>query len=136
MKRSEDSTHPCRMPTVNGCDLTPPTRTQTSEQEYSDLTHSNRRPSTPYSRNTSNSFSRGTRSYAFSRLTKHVQTSLAYSQDFSKICWRVKIWSVVLRPGREPHWVSSSFDSIISRHLVSRHLAYTFLGRLRRETAR
>ena len=33
-------------PTVNGCDLTPSTRTETSEQEYSDLTASNRRPST------------------------------------------------------------------------------------------
>jgi len=34
MKRSDDSTHPCRgpTPTVNGCDLT------TSEQEYIDLT--------------------------------------------------------------------------------------------------
>jgi len=31
----EEYTHPCRSPTptVNGCDLTPPTRTQTSEQE-------------------------------------------------------------------------------------------------------
>ena len=39
-----DRTHPCRspIPTVNGCDLTPPTRAQTSEQEYSDLTTSNR----------------------------------------------------------------------------------------------
>ena len=32
-------------------------------------------------------------------LTKHVQTSLEYFQNFSKICWRVKICSVVLRPG-------------------------------------
>jgi len=40
MKRSDDSTHPCRSAksTVNGWDLTPPTRTQTSEQEYIDLT--------------------------------------------------------------------------------------------------
>jgi len=40
MKRSGDNTHPCLRPTptVNGCDLTPPTWTQTSEQEYSDLT--------------------------------------------------------------------------------------------------
>ena len=99
-KRS-NSTHPCRSPTstVNGRDLTLPMRTQTSEQEYSDLTASNRRPSIPHSRNTPESFSRGTRSYAFSRLTKHVEKFLAYSQDFSKICWRVKFWSVVLWPG-------------------------------------
>jgi len=58
-------------PTVNGRDLTP-TQTQTSEQEYCDLTVSIRRPSTPYYRNTPQSFSRGTRSHAFSRSTKHV----------------------------------------------------------------
>jgi len=58
MKWSGDSTHPCRSPTptVNGRDLTFLTWTQTSEQEYSDLTASNRRPSTPYSRNTPKAF--------------------------------------------------------------------------------
>jgi len=50
----------------------------------------------------------------------------------SKICWRVKLWSVVLRPERNPHWVSSSFDSIISRHFF-KALAYTFPGRKMRE---
>ena len=34
-------------------------------------------------------FFTGTRSYAFSRSTKHVKAFLAYSQDFSKLCWRV-----------------------------------------------
>jgi len=50
MKRNRDSTHPCLSPTltVNSCDLTPLTQTQTSEQESSDLTASNR---WPYSRN-------------------------------------------------------------------------------------
>jgi len=28
----------------------------------------------------------------------------------------VKIWSLVLQPGRKPHWVSAIFGSIISRH--------------------
>jgi len=39
MKRSSESTHPCwsSMPTVNGCDVTTLTQTQTSEQEYTDL---------------------------------------------------------------------------------------------------
>ena len=57
-EKSSDSTHPCRSPTptVNRRDLTFPTRTQTSEQECSDLTTSD---------NTPQSFSRGTRSYAF-----------------------------------------------------------------------
>jgi len=94
MKSSGDSTHPCRSPTlaVNGRNLAHPTRTQTSEQECSNLTASNRRPSlsTPYSRNTPQNLSQGTQLYAFSRSTKHVKTSLAYSQDFSKFCWRVK----------------------------------------------
>jgi len=58
MKRSGDSTHPSWSPAqiVNSCDLTPPTRTQTSEQEYSDLTASNRRLSRPYSRNPPKAF--------------------------------------------------------------------------------
>jgi len=59
MKRSGDSTHHCRSltPTLNGCDLTLSTRTQSSEQEYSYLTASKRHPSTPYSRNIPQSFS-------------------------------------------------------------------------------
>ena len=74
----------------------------------------------------------GTRSYAFSRWTNLCKGP--YSQDFSKICWRVNISSVVLRPGQKLHWVSSSFGSIISWHCFSRHMAYTFPGRLRRGT--
>ena len=38
----------------------------------------------------------------------------------------MKISSVVLQTGRKPRWPSSSFDSAISRHFLSRHLAYTF----------
>jgi len=40
MNRGGDSTHHHRSPTptVDGCDLTPRTQTQTSEQEYSDVT--------------------------------------------------------------------------------------------------
>jgi len=110
-----DSTHHCRSPTpaLNSCDLTPSMRTKSSEQEYSYLTASKRHPSTLHSRNTPQSFSRGIRSYTFPRSTKHVYTSLACSRDFSKICWRVEICSKVLRPRRKPHWVSSSFGSII-----------------------
>jgi len=92
MKRSGDSTHPCRSPTpaMNGRDFILPKRKQTPEREYSDLAASNRRPSTPWSRNTPQSFLQGTRLYGFSRSTKYVKTSLAYSEDFSKFCWRVK----------------------------------------------
>ena len=45
MKRSRESIQLCRSPTpvVNGCCLTTPTLTQTSEQERSDLMDSNRR---------------------------------------------------------------------------------------------
>ena len=87
----------------------------------------------PYSCSTLQSLSRGTRSYAFSGPRKHAKTSFAYSQNFSKICLRVKIWFVVLRPGRQPHWPSSNFDS---RHFFSRHLAYIFSGRLRKNISR
>ena len=116
MKRSGDSTHHCRSPTptLNSCDLTLSTRTQSSEQEYSLLTASERHPSTPYSRNTPESFSRENQPCPFPMSTKNMYTSLACSQDLSKICWRVEICSVVLRPRRKSHWVSSSFGSIIS----------------------
>ena len=67
-----------------------PTRTKTSEQGYNDLMASSRRSSTPFSRNTPLSFSRVTRWYAFSRSTKHVKMSLAYSEGLSKFCWWVK----------------------------------------------
>jgi len=59
------------------------------------------------------SFLWGTRPYTFPMPTKHVYTLLECSQDFSKIWWRVKIWSVILWPRRKPHWVSSTFGSII-----------------------
>ena len=39
---------------------------------------------------------------------------------FTKSCWRVKIWSVMLLPGWKPHWASFNFVSIISLHLFSR----------------
>jgi len=136
MKRSGDRTQSCRSqtPTANDCDLTLPT--QTSEHEYSDLTASNRRPSAPCSRSTPQSISRGTRSYAFSRSTKHALRSFGFSLDFSKISWRVRICFEALLPGRQMHWVSSSFGSIVSRHHFSRNLAYTFPGRQRRKMNR
>jgi len=53
MKRSGGSAHPCRSATPK---VTPQTRTQTSEQGYTDIRSSNKRSSTPCSRNTSQSF--------------------------------------------------------------------------------
>jgi len=50
----------------DGCDLTPPTRTQTSHREHNDLRSSNRRPSTLLPQHFQ-SVSRWTRSCAFSR---------------------------------------------------------------------
>ena len=38
---------------------------------------------------------------------------LAYSQDFSKTHFRVKICSLLLRPGQKLHWPSPNFDSTI-----------------------
>jgi len=58
MKRSGDSTHHCRSltPTLNGYELTPSTRRQSSEYEYSYLTASKRWPSTPHSHKTPKAF--------------------------------------------------------------------------------
>ena len=76
----------------------------------------------------SHSFSRYTRSLWFLEVYK-TSVSLAYSQDLAKICWRTKNWSVVLRRVGKPHWLSSSFGSIISRHLYSRHLAQLYVSK-------
>ena len=121
MKRRGDKIHPCQSPTPkwNGFDCLPFTRTQTSGRRYCRM-HNNE-PLTPNSRKPFQSLSRGTQSYAVSRSTKHAKTFLTYYQDFSKICFRVKIWSVVLRPERKrtdhlpvliPLFVGISFQGI------------------------
>ena len=96
MKRSGDSIHHfwSPTPTLNDCELTLLTGTQSSEQEYSYLTASNRHPSTPYSQNITLSFSSGTRPYTFPRSTTHVLCiSLWQVPRLSwKICWRVEIY--------------------------------------------
>ena len=131
MKRKDGMTHPCWKPTPiwNDFDCLPFTQTQTSGWQSTDA------QSMPYSRSTLQSLSRGTRSFAFSRSTKHAKMSFANSQDFWKVCLRVKFWSVVLRPGRKPHWPFSNFDSTISRYFFSRHFAHTFPGRLRSDNS-
>jgi len=129
-----NSTHPCQSPTptVNGCDLPLSTWTQTFQQEYSDLMASNRWHQHHTPATFPKSFPRRTQSFVFSRLTKHALTYLAYSHNFSKIHWSENlVYSAI--GWTKPHWVSSSFGSIISRHLFSRRLAYTFPERLRRK---
>ena len=124
-EKERDNTHPIRSPTatVNGFDLTLPTRLQTSEQDYSDLTASNRRPLTPYSRNTLQSFSRGTRSYAFPRSAKHMWTSFAYSQDFSKTCWWVTFGLQCYGRDENRTGYHSALVQLFRGIFLSRHLA-------------
>ena len=116
IKRSGDSTHHCQnpTPTVNGCELTPSTGTKSSEQECSYLTASKRRRATLYSHNTPKLFTTNPAIYFFEVDKTCVYKSLACSKDFSKICWRVELCPVVLRPRTKPYWVSSSFVSVIS----------------------
>lgn len=61
MKRSGDKTHLFYgpTPTANGCDLTPPPRTQTSKQKYIALMASDRPPSTPFFCNILQNFPKG-----------------------------------------------------------------------------
>ena len=56
---------------------------------------------------------------------------VARSWRYAK-CWGVKIWSVVLQPRQKPHWVSSSFGLIISRHHFQA-LGIRFFRELRRK---
>ena len=118
-ERRGDKTQPCRSPTPpwNGFNCLPFTRPQTSGRQENELMTHNNWPSTPYSSKTFQSLSRRSRSYAFSRSTKHAK-NLCHTSKISRRFtseWRF-IWSVVLRPGRKPHWPSSSFYSTISRH--------------------
>jgi len=137
MKRSVSSTHLCResVTKVNGCDLIPPTRAPIVSRNTDTWrpVRDGREHHTP-----------GTLPKAYREEPGHIisqggqnmctlHTYLECSVDFSNICWRVEFCSVVLRPWRKPHWVSSSFDSIISRYLFTKRLAYTFAWRLRTE---
>jgi len=113
MKRSGDSTHHSPTPTLNDFDFTLSTGTQSSEQKYSYLTASKRHPSTPYSRNTPESFSRRTRPYIFPRSTKNVYTSLACSQDFLKILLENGNLFCSATAATKSGWVSPSIGSNI-----------------------
>jgi len=107
--------------TVNGRDLTLPTRTQTSEQEYNDLAASNGRQHRVHS----------TLPKAFHKepgrmlleVDKVCEDVFSILPIFFKILLESEMWSVLLWPGRKPHWVSFRFDSIISRTPFSWHLA-------------
>ena len=122
-------------PTMNSGDLTLPTRTQTSEQEYSDLAAINRRPSTSYSGNTPRNFTRGTHSNTFSG-----------QQDKSRRLWHIPRisrkfggeWKLAYSAMGGTKTALDSFQLclIMSWHLFSRHKAHTFPGRLRREMTR
>jgi len=113
MKRSGDRRHHrwSPAPTLNGCDWTSSTLTQSSEQECSYLKASKRHPSTPYCHNPSKAFLE--EPGCMPSRDRQNMLVLVYSQHFSKICWRGQTWSVVLLQRREPHWVSPSFGSVI-----------------------
>jgi len=71
-------------------------------------THQHRTPTTPskaFHKETGRTLSRGRQNMCF--------VCLWHAPRISQICWRVEICSAVLRPWQKPHWVLSSFGSII-----------------------
>ena len=108
------------------CDFTLPAGTQTSEQEVNTLTASNLRPSTSYLRNTPESISRRTRSYDFSRSTKRVWTFLSYFQDFSKISWKGKIWTVARLITEDSLKCKDVYCSCFSLHFFYKFVFFLF----------
>jgi len=62
----------------------------------------------------------------------HLQAILAYSQDFSNFLESENLICVATAGTKSPLRVLH-FGSIVLRHVVSRHLAYTFPGRQRRQ---
>jgi len=105
--KSGDSSHHYRSPTpkLNGCDLPPSTRTQFSEQEYSNLMASKRRQSTPYSHNTHRTFNEepGNTLSILSRGRQNMSILLWHAPRISRKFAGVEICSVVLRQQRKPH---------------------------------
>jgi len=130
MKKSGDNT-PLSQPTMNGCDLTPGTQTQASEQKCNDLMDIIKKLSSLFPQLSSKLFLRDS-IVCFLKVNKTCVLVFGIHQALSKICWRAKILSVVLW-WRQLNWVSSSFGSIILQYLYSRHLAYMFQVRIRRE---
>ena len=98
MKRSGDSTHHCWSPTltVNGRDLTLPTRTQTSEQEYNDLAASNGRQHRAHAR-LPKAFRKEPGHY-FLEVDKACEDVFNILPIFLKILLESEVWSVLLRP--------------------------------------
>ena len=45
----------------------------------------------------------------FRRPQKHAYTSLQWFHNFSKLCCRINIWSVLLQAGQKPYWISFRF---------------------------
>jgi len=119
MKRRGDKTHPCLRPTPtwNGFDLFTINTNKDFRLGEERLNSKQQLTMNAILLKTLQSLSRRTRSYAFLRSTKHVKRSLPYSQYFSKICFRAKIWSVVLRPGRKPSNLAYTFPSKISNDI-------------------
>jgi len=100
--------------TLNGCDLIPPT--QTSEQEYSYLMASSRWLSAFTPEALTKTYPEGP-GRILVEVDKTYVNVFGISLRFLEILLVRKIWSVVLRPGRKLHWVSSSFGSIITLDL-------------------
>ena len=113
MKRSGDSTHHCRSPTptLNGCDLSPSTEKQSSEQECTWRpargTRQHRTPTTPpklFTRNPAIYFPEVDKACVevFGMLPGFLENML---ESGNLICTAMAT--------TKPHWVSSKFGSII-----------------------
>jgi len=105
--------------TANHCDFTPPIRAQTSEQEYSDLINKQGAANTVLLQHSPKNYDyQRDHAHALFHVDKTCVEIFGLFRNFSKICWKVKMWSVVLRMGRTPQWM---FCANIAQHLFSRH---------------
>jgi len=102
---------------------------QTSMQQYNDLTGS-KRPSTPYSRKLV-SFFLEERDRMFFEVDKRSADIFGIVPRFLEHLFQSeKLVCSATSP--QKNWTPSNLYSIISLHLVSKHLACTFLGWLKR----
>ena len=109
-------------PTVNGCNITPPTRTQTSEQECNDLTASwgGRQHRDPAA--LPNLLLRNSVILKIGKTCVEIYGTLP---RFFENALESEIRSVLRRPERKPHWVSALVQLFLGI-FFSMYLAYIF----------
>ena len=134
MKRSGDKTHFCRNPNTTWRYVPLwllaiyPNANLRSAVKWFNMARNYWPSSTTHSSRTCQSLYRGPCSNAFSRSTKNAKSFFAIFPSLLKHLLQSKDLVCDAATRTKSHWLSSSLRSPISRHFISKHLAYTLPG--------